>query len=216
MSMKHLYLLSVLCLLCACGGGAGGDPEAPPPPQRDFGGSNPPAADGNCNYSWAQVLEEGFGCHTGGTQGSGAVTAPPQNPTVDINRFAEFEPNNSFANANPLAFGTVVAEVLAGIEVTGSVHDVEDGVDLFILTPDRSGVYAVYFCGQTCTDQPVDDQAAIVVYDQFQQVIASTPLYEESVKQVTVSLDAGLPYYVEVVGYDTVNDTYPYRLVIIE
>ena len=85
--MKYLMMIVVLGALAACSGGGGGGIEgpfevstyrAPPPPQRDFSPSPPPltpATGGDCNYSWAQVLEDGFGCHSnvsaGGAPGSG-------------------------------------------------------------------------------------------------------------------------------------------------
>jgi hypothetical protein len=57
---------------------------------------------------------------------------------------------------------------------------------------------------------------AIRVIDQFGTVIAGNPLYEESTKIVTAGLDAGLPYYVQVLGFDTHEQEYPYKLVIID
>jgi len=47
-------------------------------------------------------------------------------------------------------------------------------------------------------------------------LIAGNPLYEESTKILTAELDAGIPYYVQILGFDTQSREYPYRLVIIE
>ena len=33
---------------------------------------------------------------------------------------------------------------------------------------------------------------------------------------ITAALDAGIPYYVQIFGFDTQGDEYPYKLVIID
>jgi hypothetical protein len=57
---------------------------------------------------------------------------------------------------------------------------------------------------------------AISVIDQFGIVIAENPLFEESTKILTADLDAGIPYYVQIIGFDTGEQAYPYELVIID
>jgi hypothetical protein len=173
--------------------------------------------------SYEELSQYGYGCRetlpidssSGGADDSGETAARSSHP-ADIARYAEYEPNNIAENANPVAFPVVSGDVVPGIEIVGSVHDVTDDSDYFILSPNESGVYAIYLCGDTCTEHPSDDMVAIRIFDQFGTVIAGNPLYEESVKIVTADLDAGLPYYVQIRGFDTQGLDYPYRLVIID
>jgi hypothetical protein len=230
--MKKWLICFMTMGVVACGGGGGGgggssaplqDLSATDPVTNNPGGSSGGFSDGNCNYSWAEVMEKGFGCHTGvggdgsGSGGnSGAGAPPPESRSVVINHYEEFEPNNIFENANIVEFLPVTGDTLQGIEITGSVESASDDSDYFILTPDRSGLYAIYLCDGVCTEQPTDSKVVIRVLDQFGDVLAENPLYEESTKFLTADFDAGLPYYVQVLGFDTGDESYPYRLVIIE
>lgn len=227
--MKKWLICFMTMGVVACGGGGGGggssaplqDMSASDPVTNNPGGSSGSFSDGNCNYSWSEVYEKGFGCHTNtgsGDTGSAppAEAPPPQEGSVVINRYEEFEPNNTAPNANIVEFLPVTGDTLQGIEITGTVETLSDDSDYFILTPERSGLYAIYLCDGVCTEQPTDSQVAIRVLDQFGDVLAENPLYEESTKFVTADFDAGLPYYVQVLGYATGGEVYPYRLVIIE
>jgi hypothetical protein len=234
--MKNYLVAALTSGLVACGGGGGGssaptvdlsatDPVTNSDSDSDSNSNSNSSntSDGSCNFSWFEVMEKGFACHTdsdtGGssdTGSSGAEPSPPQNLSVRINHVAEFEPNNIAANANVVAFLPVTGDTLQGIEITGSVDTASDDSDYFIFTPDRSGMYAVYLCGENCTDQPVDSKVAIRVLDQFGDELAANPLYEESTKFLSADFDAGLPYYVQILGFDTGVETYDYRLVIIE
>ena len=171
---------------------------------------------GNCNYSWAEVLEKGFGCHTDTGSGGNAAPPPPESRAVSINHYQEYEPNNAAENATIVEFLPVTGDTLQGIEITGTVETLGDDSDYFIFTPERSGLYAIYLCDGGCTEQPTDSAVSLRVLDQFGEVLAENPLYEESTKFLTADFDAGLPYYVQVLGYDTAGETYPYRLVVIE
>jgi hypothetical protein len=211
--------------LVACGGGGGGGSSAPlvdlsatDPVTNNPDASSGSFSDGNCNYDWAEVLEKGFGCHTdtGSSGGTVASPPPPESRAVSINHYEEFEPNNIAENANIVEFLPVTGDTLQGIEITGEVETQADDSDYFILTPDRSGLYAIYLCGDLCTEHPTDSMVTLRVLDQFGEVLAENPLYEESTKFLTADFDAGLPYYVQVLGYDSVGEVYPYRLVIIE
>jgi hypothetical protein len=175
--------------------------------------------------SYEELSMYGYGCKEtipgasgSGSSGSGdsGGTATDSNHAANIARYAEYEPNNAPGNANPVAFPTVSGNAVPGIEISGSVWDVSDESDYFILSPDQSGVYAIYLCADTCTEHPTDSMVAIRVIDQFGTVIAENPLYEESTKIVTASLDAGLPYYIQVLGFDTHEQEYQYKLVIID
>jgi hypothetical protein len=159
----------------------------------------------------------GGGSNTGGSVGgdSGGTATDSSHP-ANIARYAEYEPNNVPENANPVAFPIVSGDTVPGIEITGAVHDVSDVSDYFILSPNQSGVYAIYLCTESCTEHPTDSMVAIQVIDQFGTVIAGNPLYEESTKIVTAGLDAGIPYYVQIFGFDTQGQEYQYKLVIID
>lgn len=230
--MKKWLICFMTMGVVACGGGGGGGSSAPlqdlsasDPVTNNPGGNSGSFSDGNCNYDWSEVLEKGFGCHTntgsrgstGGSAGDNSgSTGTGGTRSVEINRYAEFEPNNTAPNANIVEFLPVSGDTLQGIEITGTVDTASDDSDYFILTPDRSGLYAIYLCDGGCTEQPTDSKVAIRVLDQFGDVLAENPIYEESTKFLTADFDAGLPYYVQILGYATDGEAYPYKLVIIE
>lgn len=145
------------------------------------------------------------------------TSEPPQVPgnSVVMNAVVEYEPNSSLDNANPVGFGSAAPDEHIGIEITGSVDAASDTADYFILTPPRTDVYAVYLCGESCTEQPVTDEVYIAVYDQSQTTLVSTSIGTPTEQLLTVELQAGLAYYVELNGYNTVS-TFEYRLVVID
>ena len=185
---------------------------------------------GGCTpRSYEELSVYGYGCKetipggsSSGGSASGGGSGDPGGTTTNtshpasIARYAEYEPNNVPENANPVAFPVVSGDTIPGIEITGAVTDVYDESDYFILSPNQSGKYAIYLCADTCTEHPTDSMVAIRVIDQFGTVIAGNPLYEESTKIVTADLDAGIPYYVQILGFDTQQQEYPYKLVIID
>jgi hypothetical protein len=179
------------------------------------------------------MSEYGWGCketiprdaRTGGSANdgeSGSTGSPSgrstggESRTANIAQYAEYEPNGTLETANPLAFPTVSGDIVPGIKVTGSVQEASDSSDYFVLTPNQSGFYLIYLCEEVCTEQPTDDMVSISVIDQFGQVIVENPLFQESTKFLTAELDAGLPYYIEVIGFNTGEEAYPYELVIID
>ncbi len=176
--------------------------------------------------SYEELSLYGYGCKetipddgsssgsSGGSDSGGTATGSSR--SANIARYAEYEPNSIPANANPVAFPTVSGDTVPGIEITGAVQDVSDESDYFILSPNQSGTYVIYLCADTCTEHPTDSMVAIQVIDQFGTVIAGNPLYEESTKIVIADLDAGLPYYVHILGFNTDGQEYPYKLVIID
>jgi hypothetical protein len=140
---------------------------------------------------------------------------PTQGTAVIMNRVTEYETNNSFDNANPVSFAAANADQHVGIEITGRVERESDGADFFVLTPTRTDTYAVYLCGDTCTEHPATDEIYIAVYDQSQTTIAATPVGTVAEQIFTVDLEAGLAYYIEINGYNTVFE-YDYKLVLID
>ena len=212
--------LSIMPLLTACGSGGGiGD-------AIDFGnmlgslGSGGSDGDSTDCTLVVLVVTAGFGCEGSGANQS-ASPAPDRTGggnarQVAINRFAEYEPNNTLDNANPVQFGAVASEVLASIEIVGSVQDDSDPSDFFVFTPNRSGYYSVYLCADSCDERLIDDAVYLMVYDQSQTTIDGTPVGTVEEQRIEVELTAGLAYYVEVHGYNTAAMSYDYKLVIVE
>ena len=181
-----------------------------------------------CGPDWVIAVTAGLSCLGKVTTTSSPPPPPPaeqapptsepppeQGNGVVMNRVDEYEPNNSFDNANPVSFGNAAPDQHIGIEITGSVDLASDTADYFILTPPRTDVYAVYLCGESCTEQPVTDEVFIAVYDQSQTTLVSTSIGTLTEQQLTVDLQAGLAYYVEINGYNTAS-TFGYRLVVID
>lgn len=133
---------------------------------------------------------------------------------VVINQIDEFEQNNTLDNANVVQFLSASYDNAVGIEISGSVAQQADAADFFIFTPDRSAQYDIYVCGENCDEVVEDDAVYIMIYDQFQTTIDSTPVGTIAEQTVTAELTAGLAYYVEVSGYNTGPVAYPYQLLI--
>lgn len=168
-------------------------------------------------YGCKETIPNSSGSVTGGGGGGDSGGAPTgSSHPANIARYAEYEPNNALETANPVTFPVVSGDAVPGIEITGAVRDDSDASDTFILSPNRGGLYAIYLCTDTCTEHPTDSMVAIRVIDQFGTVIAGNPLYEESTKIVTAYLDAGIPYYIQIFGFDTHGQEYRYKLVIID
>lgn len=211
--MKRLLLVLFSISLFGCGGGGG----------EDGGGSNtqldspsfcPPGY-----QSYEDLSENGFGCRSDSNSSVGETTEssePTGSRSANIAEYEEYEPNDIPENANTVAFPVVTGDTLAGIEITGTVIDISDDSDYFIFSPDLSGSYAIYLCGETCTEHPTDSKVAIRIFDQYGDLIKGNPLNAESTKFLTADLDTGLPYYLQILGFDTEGQQYPYRLVIID
>ncbi len=143
----------------------------------------------------------------GSTDGSGQVR---------VSHVTEWEPNNTLDNANPFSFPDKGTADAAAIDIDGSVQQDIDPADFFIFTPVESGLHLVYLCGQTCADRVETGEVYIMVYDQSQTTLESTPVGTESEQWLSVELTAGMAYYVEVNGYNTGGGVFPYRLAIVD
>ena len=141
--------------------------------------------------------------------------APPSSNVVRMTFHAEYEPNNTLDNSNPVSFKSATPEEHIGIDITGSVDQADDEADFFIFTPPRGGNYLVYLCTDTCEESLQSDEVYLMMYDQSQSTIASTPVGAVETQHFSVDLVAGLAYYVEVNGYNTGSTEEDYRLVII-
>lgn len=201
--------------LIACGGDGSGDSSSES--KSSFSGTT------SCTpRTYDQMSEYGYGCRESLPQPSPACTdcsgsePTPTSRSANIAKYEEYEPNDTLENANAVAFPATSGDIVPGIEITGKVLEVSDESDYFILSPDRSGSYAIYLCADACVEQPTDSMVAIRVLDQSGELITGNPLFEESTKILTADLDAGIPYYVQIQGFDTDGLEYPYRLVIID
>jgi hypothetical protein len=132
-----------------------------------------------------------------------------------MNFHTEYEPNNTPDNANPVSFRSAAPDEHIGIDITGAVNQDDDVADFFIFTPPRTGHFLVYLCADTCSDSLQSDALYLMVYDQSQSTVASTPVGAVETQHLGVDLVAGLAYYVEVNGYNAGAAGTGYKLVII-
>lgn len=191
---KKLVCLTTIISLAAVLGGCGGDDKKKKSEENT-------CFDNPIIFFFCVVASESDG------SGSG-VTAVGTGATSSVAAVAEYEPNNILNNAN-------VVSAPLGMHLEGSVRSNEDASDFFVFTPTRSGTHTILLCGDTC-DQGIEDNAAyIMVYDQNQTTLASTPIATVARQQVTTELTAGMAYYIEVNGYNAVAFDYEYRLAVI-
>jgi len=121
---------------------------------------------------------------------------------------AEYEPNNILNNAN-------IVNLPAEVQLEGSVRSGDDSSDFFVFTPTRTGTHTIMLCDGSCEAAMEDDAAYVMIYDQNQTTIASTPVATIASQQLTAELTAGLAYYIEVNGYNAVAFDYHYRLAVL-
>jgi hypothetical protein len=158
----------------------------------------------------------GAGGSSGGSTGGnpvegGTIVDPVVVTPYGSNSYDEYEPNNSFENANPIQF----PEEEGNISITGGVHEADDPSDYFIVSPSRSGLFSVslyYPCNDTCSrlELAVDDAIYISVYDQNQTSIDGTPIGTVAEQHFVMDMTAGIPYYFAVHGYNTGEQPFPY------
>ena len=124
-------------------------------------------------------------------------------------QIGEYEPNSSLNNANPVFLTS------PGLAIAGTISSASDPTDHFVFTPPQSGAYGVYLCDGSC-DRVLETAALnVMVFDQSQTTISGTPLGSEGAQAVTVDMDAGIAYYVEVSGDNAGPDTSSYQLAIV-
>ena len=136
--------------------------------------------------------------------------------TIAHSSVAEYEPNNVLSNANIVTMPSALTDASKGVEFRGSVQTGVDASDFFIFTPDQSGSHRILLCAETCAESLEDDSVYIMIYDQNQTTIASTPVGTTVSQEVTANLTAGFAYYVEVNGYNAGAERYDYRLAVID
>jgi len=201
-SLCQLALLSLLIMLSACGG-------------EDDKKKGPSI----CKESLFFLIVCAFGSSGSAPdkgQDSGTYSidiGKDATESGELGEIDEYEPNNLLDNANIVTFAGESANENRGLR--GSVQSTDDIADYFVFTPDRSGAHLIYLCADSCDESIEDDTVYIMIYDQNQTTIASTPVGTMARQEFTVELAAGLAYYIEVNGY-AATDRYDYVLAVIE
>ena len=186
--------LAAICLLALLGGCGGEDDK-----KKGCKNKRTPLGQAFC------YITSDAGKSQGDTSKDSGVTGIP------TASFGEYEPNNILDNANTLALPVHGSGTTA---IAGSVHKDTDGSDFFVFTPSRTGSYRFSLCEGICDEAAEDDAVYLMVYDQTQSTIASTPIGTPSAKEVSADLAAGMAYYVEINGYNADAFAYNYRLTV--
>ncbi len=217
----HIALICVLPLFTACGGKEKSNCSLGDLitsfclnvviEQALTGGSS--AGDASGSSGGSSGSSDTSGSSGGSTGSDDSVVSQP----YGLNRFDEFEPNDIFENANPVQFPAVVGT----IRITGSVQENEDPSDFFIVSPDRSGSFAIrlyYPCTESCSELVVvvDDAVYLTAYDQNQTSIVGTPIGTVTEQGFSIDMTPGLPYYFAVHGHNTGAQPFPYILALSE
>lgn len=196
-------LLSMLVMLAACGGGGGKEKK---------GGANSCA--NPLVFIFCVILSGTSAPEMGTDHGSSSmVSAAVDGEPANLDQASEYEPNNLLDNANVVTFPAGSPDVSTSLRLSGTVQGTSDIADYFVFTPTRSGAHLIYLCADTCDESLEEDSAYIMIYDQNQTTIASTPVGTIARQEFAVDLTAGFAYYVEVNGYATA-DRYDYQLAI--
>jgi hypothetical protein len=196
-------LLSMLVMLAACGGGGGKEKK---------GGANSCA--NPLVFIFCVILSGTSKADVEPDYGSSSmVSAATGGETANLDQSSEYEPNNLLDNANIVTIPDGSADKSASLHLRGTVQGTHDVADFFVFTPTRSGAHLIYLCADTCDESLEEDSAYIMIYDQSQTTIASTPVGTIARQEFAVDLTAGFAYYIEVNGYATA-DRYDYQLAI--
>ncbi len=210
MKMRHsikntihgAMLLSMLVMLAACGGGG----------KEKKGGANSCA--NPLVFIFCVILSGTSKADVEPDYGSSSmVSAATDGEPANLDQASEYEPNNLLDNANVVTFPAGPPDVSTSLRLSGTVQGTNDIADYFVFTPTRSGAHLIYLCADTCDESLEEDSAYIMIYDQNQTTIASTPIGTTARQEFAVDLTAGFAYYVEVNGYATA-DRYDYQLAI--
>ncbi|MDH3266553.1 MAG: hypothetical protein OEM25_06270 [Gammaproteobacteria bacterium] len=192
---KSVCLVMIISLAAVLGGCGGGDDKKKKNEENT-------CFDNPIIFFFCIVASESDGASSG-------VTAVGSGATSSLAAVAEYEPNNVLNNAN-------IVSLSSDMRLEGSVRRNNDTSDFYIFTPTRTGTHTILLCGDTCDAAAEDDAAYVMIYDQNQTTMASTPIATVARKQVTTELTAGMAYYIEVNGYNAVAFDYNYRLAVID
>lgn len=156
----------------------------------------------------------GSGSSSGSSGASSGGTSNQASLIVKL--FDEYEPNNTLDNANPLYFPPTGSSTLEGIKVTGVVRDIDDVSDFYVFTPTRTGDYTILIRSENCDCPVIASGIYLMIYDQSQTTIVSTPIGTDAALAIKTPLNGGMAYYVEVNGTDTLGDDFVYELLVYE
>jgi hypothetical protein len=194
-------LFGLMAILAGCGGG----------------GDSKKQQDNNCldNIVFFFLCAASSSTDDSSTAGKSSAESTVASTTT-FTSVDEYEPNNVLSNANIMALPTGSAGTPHGLELSGSVRQLDDASDYYVFTPNQSGSHTILLCSETCAGSVEDDAAYIMIYDQSQTTIASTPIGTRARQEITAELTAGLAYYVEVNGYNAGAQQLDYRLAIVD
>ena len=125
----------------------------------------------------------------------------------------EYEPNDVPDNANVVTIPGSPAKA-GPLAINGEIKKGTDSADVFVFTPPQSGTYRVQICAASCEQAATTDLVYIMIYDQSQTTLASTPIGIAGPQSLSAELNAGFAYYIEINGYNTGDDLFGYSLVV--
>jgi hypothetical protein len=167
-------------------------------------------------------------CSSGG---GGGNTNPPADPpsgglppafSVLVSFAGEVEPNDSIAAANSLTMPSHSATAdFVGTGAKGSVNDLTDVADFFSFTAARKDDFTIKLCDSMCSTINSDDTldvsiAYFEVLDQFGTLILSSQGGGVTSNFQTISIDAGVIYFIAVFPEDTVGANQVYFVSAVE
>jgi len=133
-------------------------------------------------------------------------------------RQGEAEPNDTLQTSNSLFFPIQIAMESPAAGVEGSVYGAGgDGSDFFVFTPPSLGGYYIYLCNDplACTRGTVSEDWHLEFYDQNFKLFARTIPGKLAEQKLALWLEAGLPYYIGIIGQNVTSEFWPYSLTII-
>lgn len=153
------------------------------------------------------------------TNDSSADAGPPADnkDTWTLTYVVEVEPNDTMDMAQPARVATrTEQDEYVGFFARGMLNDQGDVTDVYVFTAEVSRDYR-FNLRTPDGGAPLDVYAAFFrVRDQGGNVLLTTQANELSQNHAIMPIDAGLPYYVELVAGDTVGADLDYRLSVAE
>ena len=203
-TIQGVTLLAMLAMMTACGDGGGKEKKS----------SGNECVRNPLIFILCVIVSGSSAPEQGPDNGtSSMVSAATGGKSANLDQASEYEPNNLLDNANVVTFPAGSTNESTGLRLSGAVQGTSDIADYFVFTPTRSGAHLIYLCADTCDESLEDDSTYIMIYDQNQTTIASTPVGTIAKQEFAVDLTAGFAYYVEVNGY-AAADRYNYQLAI--
>ena len=136
--------------------------------------------------------------------------------TSTIGSMSELEPNDTLGNAQPVVFPVPAPmDEYVAIKINGTLNDLSDVVDSYILTVPASGDYRLSLCERELVCNRIDVYAAFFrVLDQDGSVLFTSEADELGRNVMQMYIDAGVVYYLTVNAGDTLGIDLDYKLTI--